>query len=68
MPPELGSALSIEREAVTDPGIRVQVLDAIYLLVLQVNHELLRKPKDNKRLWKWKSIVVPGTESTYSLS
>ncbi|KAH6763133.1 ARM repeat superfamily protein [Perilla frutescens var. hirtella] len=35
MPLELGSALSIEREAVTDPEIRVQVLDAIYLLVLQ---------------------------------
>lgn len=37
MPPELGSALSIEREAVDDPEICVQALDAIYLLVLQVN-------------------------------
>ncbi|KAL8532507.1 hypothetical protein ACS0TY_008921 [Phlomoides rotata] len=35
MPLELGSALSIEREAVTDPEIRVQALDAIYLLALQ---------------------------------
>ncbi|KAL3824131.1 hypothetical protein ACJIZ3_020160 [Penstemon smallii] len=35
MPPELGSALSIERETVTDPEVRAQVLDAIYLLVLQ---------------------------------
>ncbi|PIN24083.1 hypothetical protein CDL12_03204 [Handroanthus impetiginosus] len=35
MPLELGSALSIERETVTDPEIRVQALDAIYLLVLQ---------------------------------
>ncbi|XP_047964248.1 protein HGH1 homolog [Salvia hispanica] len=35
MPPELGSALSIEREAVDDPEICVQALDAIYLLVLQ---------------------------------
>ncbi|KAL8550319.1 hypothetical protein ACS0TY_008950 [Phlomoides rotata] len=36
MPLELRSALSIEREAVTDPEIRVQALDAIYLLALQV--------------------------------
>ncbi|KAK6133672.1 hypothetical protein DH2020_032582 [Rehmannia glutinosa] len=35
MPLELGSALSIERETVTDPEIRAQVLDAIYLIVLQ---------------------------------
>ncbi|PWA70067.1 ARM repeat superfamily protein [Artemisia annua] len=35
MPLELGSALSIEREAVTDPEIRVQVLEAIYLITLQ---------------------------------
>ncbi|EPS64082.1 hypothetical protein M569_10697 [Genlisea aurea] len=36
MPPELATALSIKRETtVTDPEIRVQVLDAIYLLVLQ---------------------------------
>lgn len=35
MPLELGSALSIEREQVTDPEIRVQTLDAIYLLALQ---------------------------------
>ncbi|KAL8550317.1 hypothetical protein ACS0TY_008950 [Phlomoides rotata] len=35
MPLELRSALSIEREAVTDPEIRVQALDAIYLLALQ---------------------------------
>lgn len=36
MPPELGSALSIEREPVTDPDIRVQTLEAIYLIILQV--------------------------------
>nr|AAU93585.2 hypothetical protein SDM1_52t00011 [Solanum demissum] len=35
MPLELASALSIEREPVTDPEIRVQVLEAIYLLILQ---------------------------------
>ncbi|GJU75833.1 protein HGH1 [Tanacetum coccineum] len=35
MPLELGSALSIEREAVTDPEIRLQVLEAIYLITLQ---------------------------------
>ncbi|CAI9756206.1 unnamed protein product [Fraxinus pennsylvanica] len=35
MPLELGSALSIEREVIVDPEIRVQALDAIYLLILQ---------------------------------
>nr|POE64724.1 protein hgh1 like [Quercus suber] len=35
MPLELGSALSIEREPVTDPEIQVQVLEAIYLIALQ---------------------------------
>ncbi|XP_022733735.1 protein HGH1 homolog isoform X1 [Durio zibethinus] len=35
MPLELGSALSIEREPVKDPEIRVQALEAIYLIVLQ---------------------------------
>lgn len=35
MPLELASALSIEREPVTDPEIRVQALEAIYLLILQ---------------------------------
>nr|XP_043639890.1 protein HGH1 homolog [Erigeron canadensis] len=35
MPLELGSALSIEREPVNDPEIRVQALEAIYLIVLQ---------------------------------
>lgn len=35
MPLELGSALSIEREAVDDPEIRVQALEAIYLLTVQ---------------------------------
>ncbi|KAL2546767.1 ARM repeat superfamily protein [Forsythia ovata] len=35
MPLELGSALSIEREVLVDPEIRVQALDAIYLLILQ---------------------------------
>lgn len=35
MPQELASALSIEREPVTDPEIRVQALEAVYLLILQ---------------------------------
>ncbi|GKU99474.1 hypothetical protein SLEP1_g12324 [Rubroshorea leprosula] len=35
MPLELASALLIEREPVQDPEIRVQVLDAIYLITLQ---------------------------------
>ncbi|CAI9096620.1 OLC1v1032811C1 [Oldenlandia corymbosa var. corymbosa] len=35
MPLELASALSIEREPVNDPDIRIQALEAIYLLVLQ---------------------------------
>ncbi|OMO93163.1 hypothetical protein CCACVL1_06618 [Corchorus capsularis] len=35
MPPELGSALSIEREPVKDSEIRVQALEAIYLITLQ---------------------------------
>ncbi|KAL5553827.1 hypothetical protein UlMin_041228 [Ulmus minor] len=35
MPLELSSVLSIEREAVVDPEIRVQALEAIYLIVLQ---------------------------------
>nr|KAJ0194556.1 hypothetical protein LSAT_V11C800410790 [Lactuca sativa] len=35
MPLELGSALSIEREPVTDTEIRVQALEAIYLIILQ---------------------------------
>jgi hypothetical protein len=36
MPLELGSALAIEREPVTDPEIRVQTLEAVYLITLQV--------------------------------
>ena len=36
MPPELGTALSIDREPVDDPEIRIQALEAIYLIVLQV--------------------------------
>lgn len=35
MPPELGNALSHEREEVDDPEIRVQALEAIYLIALQ---------------------------------
>lgn len=35
MPLELASVLSIEREPVSDPEIRVQALEAIYLIVLQ---------------------------------
>ncbi|XP_021722907.1 protein HGH1 homolog isoform X2 [Chenopodium quinoa] len=35
MPCELGNALSIERDRVTDVEIRVQTLEAIYLIVLQ---------------------------------
>ena len=36
MPLELGSALSIEREPVGDPEIRVQALESLYLISLQV--------------------------------
>lgn len=36
MPLELGSALSIERETVEDPEIRIEALEAIYLIALQV--------------------------------
>lgn len=35
MPLELSSALSHEREAVEDPGIRQQALEAIYMIILQ---------------------------------
>ncbi|GAV67477.1 DUF383 domain-containing protein/DUF384 domain-containing protein [Cephalotus follicularis] len=35
MPLELGSALSIEREPVDDPEIRVQALESIYMISLQ---------------------------------
>ncbi|KAB1206334.1 hypothetical protein CJ030_MR7G025638 [Morella rubra] len=35
MPPELGSALSIEHEPVTDPEIRILALEAIYLIASQ---------------------------------
>ncbi|KAL9246395.1 hypothetical protein vseg_019936 [Gypsophila vaccaria] len=35
MPNELASALSIEREPVTDTEVRIQALEAIYLIVLQ---------------------------------
>ena len=40
MPLELGTALSIEREPVSDPEIRIQALEAIYLIILQVNLDL----------------------------
>lgn len=40
MPRELGNALSIEREPVTDSEIRVQTLEAIYLIVLQVKLQM----------------------------
>ena len=36
MPLELGTALSIEREQIDDPEIRVQALEAIYMIILQV--------------------------------
>lgn len=38
MPLELGSTLSIEREPVKDPEIRVQTLEAVYLISLQVKY------------------------------
>lgn len=41
MPLELGTALSIERELVNDPEIRIQALEAIYLIILQVNLKVL---------------------------
>lgn len=40
MPLELGTALSIEREPVNDPEIRTQALEAIYLILLQVNLQI----------------------------
>ena len=46
MPRELGIALSIEREPVTDTEIRVQALEAIYLITLQVNSLLLCSLKE----------------------
>lgn len=36
MPLELGSALSIEREPATDTEIRIQALEAVYLIILYV--------------------------------
>jgi hypothetical protein len=36
MPLELGSALSIEREPWDDPEIRVEALESIYLIIVQV--------------------------------
>lgn len=36
MPLELASALSIQREAEDDPEIRIQTLEAIYMILLQV--------------------------------
>lgn len=36
MPLELATPLSIEREALDDPEIRIQALEAIYLISLQV--------------------------------
>lgn len=36
MPLELGSTLLIERESVDDPEIRVEALEAIYLIAVQV--------------------------------
>ncbi|PRQ20782.1 hypothetical protein RchiOBHm_Chr7g0231891 [Rosa chinensis] len=38
MPLEL-SALSIEREPVDDPEIRAEVLEAIYMITLQVKND-----------------------------
>lgn len=39
MPLELGTVLSIEREPVLDPEIRVQALETIYLISLQVKSQ-----------------------------
>lgn len=36
MPLELGSTLLIEREPVDDPEIRVEALEAVYLIAVQV--------------------------------
>lgn len=44
MPLELGTALSIEREQVNDPEIRVQALEAIYLILLQVKNKTKNSP------------------------
>ncbi|XP_054792107.1 uncharacterized protein LOC129297792 isoform X4 [Prosopis cineraria] len=46
MPLELGTALSIEREPVTDADIRIQALEAIYLIVLQVNLKKKERKKE----------------------
>lgn len=37
MPPALGSALLVERKAVDDPEFQLDVLEAVYLIALQVN-------------------------------
>lgn len=41
MPLELGSALKIEREPVDDPEIRIQALESIYMITLQVRLNFL---------------------------
>lgn len=45
MPLELGNALSHEREPVDDPEIRVQALEAIYLIALQVKFTSIYLPE-----------------------
>ncbi|KAF9591052.1 hypothetical protein IFM89_001262 [Coptis chinensis] len=50
MPPELGTALSIERESVDDPDIRVQALEALYLIILQSGYEYRQKYIYNTKL------------------
>lgn len=41
MPLELGTALSIEREQIDDPEIRVHALEAIYMIILQVSENYI---------------------------
>lgn len=45
MPLELGNVLSHEREPVDDPDIRVQALEAIYLIALQVKFSSINSSK-----------------------
>lgn len=58
MPLELGTALSIGREAVADPDIRAQALDAIYLIVLQVQLYIKAQTLPIRTLSQTSSFIV----------
>ncbi|PWA77276.1 protein HGH1 [Artemisia annua] len=57
MPLELGSALSLEREPVTDHVIRIQALEAIYLITFQEGWWYLGCRKCNKKVVKESQFV-----------